>query len=388
LLTYFRVIIILSIISNTILIAEELSITRAPIPDIAKNLLNQNSNMNRNLPDQNRELVSKEPTVWPSLDSIQKRDKPNTNQQSNYIDNNLNNLNNLNSNNEVNIEEDEVIILNKEEDISSTKNDIPTIAATIEDPSQIIDIRNNIDEVTRNLNKPLVKSTNRVRKVNYKEGVPISIVIKKGYSTIIQFEDSSSNQAKFEFISPGSPFFQVTQFSNKIEIKATDHYKQSNLTVGVRGFNIPVIFNITEDRMAESYTSFITVNMSNPLSFKGSSTDDIQNKSAILNEVFKFNELRNNPTVDYEVYGLVDRNYVTFNENLLKIHHINKLNKDYYLVLLDKNFSLYGASKKSLSSYNNQYNVYFLNFNDSVFTIRSNNQLQGSVEKYRIIIKG
>ena len=77
-----------------------------------------------------------------------------------------------------------------------------------------------------------------------------------------------------------------------------------------------------------------------------------------------------------------------FSKGVLKIYKVNKFGKTFYLILINKNFIIYG--NKSFGTYDAKYNIYFLNFNQNVFTIRTNPNLNmpyPMVERYRIVIK-
>jgi len=288
---------------------------------------------------------------------------------------------------------DDVVTINgkKQKNNEKLNKTVSTFYVLKKGEKDIIDTRKKLENIKKAVKKPLKKYTVINRVIDYKDGQVINLHIKKGYACIVEFVKDNNQPVEFDYISTGSSFFQVTKFKNRLEIKATDNYSISNLIVGIKGYDTPILFTIIEDSQTGEYDAYVKVRLGG-ITLKVGSDEDIKIKSLILKELFKYDELRTLPLIDYEVCSLNDNRYLLFDKDLLKIYTVEKFNKIYYIVLLDKTFEIYGK-ELPFDQYSDRYRVYMLNFNDNVFTITTNRELlkdikKEDIEKYRIIIKG
>jgi hypothetical protein len=251
-------------------------------------------------------------------------------------------------------------------------------------------MREEIEKIKKVKNEPLNFGRMNNKEIKYQKGQVITINLKKGYVCELDFYDNANNKIVFDYISTGSSFFTVEKNKNKLFLNAKESYKKTNLIVGIEGKKYPIIFNIHERSNVEEYNAYVKINLVDKSTKMVSSNYDTRIKSRILNETFKFNELDKYEKIEYESYLLKNSLFFNplFKENQLKVYNVEKYNKKYYFVLLDKNFNISGYSQK-FGEYNNKYNIYFLNYNTNVFTIsNSNNKSQKNfIERYRIILK-
>jgi len=263
---------------------------------------------------------------------------------------------------------------------------IAKLTVTKTSPKQIIKVKKQMEEIQKSLvAQPQPVGINKT--IKFVKGQEVTIHIKAGFTTIVNIVDDAGNPVRFTYLTIGNNFIKVTQFGNKLEIKPLRTYSVTNLIVGVEGYDYPVTLNIQEVGDADTFDNYVNLILSGSFQSKVGS-DDIKMKSAILQSVFKYGDISSLPKIDYEVYSLKTKKPVLFSKNVLKIYKVEKFGKTYYLVLINKNFIMYG--NKSFGTYNAKYNIYFLNFNQNVFTIRTNPKLKmpyPMVERYRVIIK-
>jgi hypothetical protein len=270
-----------------------------------------------------------------------------------------------------------------------TKNDprlIAKLTVTKTKSSQILKIRKKMNVIQKVLSaQPNIVEKNRIIKV--KSGQEVTVHIKAGYSTLVDFTDDAGNPVEFTYLTIGNNLIKVTQFGNKLEIKPLRIYSKTNLIVGIKGYDYPVTLNIEEVGDKTVFDNFLKIKLIGSFQQKIGS-DDIKLKSAILQTIFKYGNIESLDKIDYEVYSLKTKKPVLFSKDVLKIYKVQKFGKTYYLVLINKNFKIYG--NKSFGTYNSEYNIYFLNFNQNVFTIKTNDSLKmpyPMIERYRIVIK-
>lgn len=263
---------------------------------------------------------------------------------------------------------------------------IAKLTVTKTSPKQIMRIKRQMKQIQKSLvSEPQPIGINK--KIKFIKGQEIKIRIKAGFTTLVNFVDDAGNPVKFTYLTIGNNFIKVTQFGNKLEIKPLRTYSITNLIVGIEGYDYPVTLNIEEVGDSDTFDNYVDVVLTGAFQTKVGS-DDIKMKSAILNTVFKYGNINSLPKIDYEVYSLKTKQPILFSKDILKIYKVNKFNRTYYLVLINKNFLIYG--NKSFGTYDAKYNIYFLNFNQNVFTIRTNPKLKmpyPMIERYRIIIK-
>jgi hypothetical protein len=299
------------------------------------------------------------------------------------VNGNSNTIKKSNDDNKISVLNNDNMITNK----SSAKL-IGRLTVTKTKPEKILEIRKRMNNVQKSLVSPLVNPVGINKTVKFKKGEEISVNIKAGFTTVVNFVDDAGNPVKFTYLTIGNNFVKVTQFGNKLEIKALRTYSVTNLIVGIEGYDYPVTLNLREvGDNGDKFDNYINVILTGAFQEKVGS-DDIRLKSAILQYVFKYGKVDGLPRMDYEVYSLKTKKSILFSKNVLKIYKVEKFGKTYYLILLNKNFAMYG--NKTFGTYSSKYNIYFLNFNQNVFTIRTNPSLKTPVpmvERYRIIIK-
>ena len=308
-----------------------------------------------------------------------------------------NNLNNNLSNNTNNLaiktKKKKVVKINYQNEQSNVSNQekaqiISRLVITKMPISKIKQMKKTFMNYEKALKSPLNNNIAQIKNVTYYPGQVINISTKVGYSTILEFDTINNNPVQFSYISSGSNVFKYRVFGNKIEIKAFDRYDDSNLIIGIKGYPNPIIFDVHESTGGQFYDAYVRIRLANTFVSKIGSSEDARIKSLILKEIFRYGEIPGLPQMKYEVYSLTDNKYVLFDKDLLKIYKVNKLNHTYYLVLLNTNFKMYG-NNGIFATYDNKYYVYLLNFNQDVFTIRTNPDLgvkPEDIERYRIVI--
>jgi len=272
--------------------------------------------------------------------------------------------------------------------IQITKNAslIGNLAARGITPDRLKKIKKKMDTLEKALSYQNIP-TGINENIKFKPGEEITVKVKRGFSTIINVVDDAGNPVKFTYLTIGNNLVKVTQFGNKLEITPLAEYAVTNLIAGIKGYNFPITFNIQEVGEKQVYDNYINLSLVGTFPQKVGS-EDIRLKSAILQEVFKYSNINQLPQISYEVYSLKTKKPILFTKNILKIYKVQKFGKTYYLVLINKNFIIYG--NKTFGTYDSTYNIYFLNFNQNVFTIRTNPALKlpyPMVERYRIVIK-
>ena len=292
-----------------------------------------------------------------------------------------------NGSSSIKIKKDESTLNGNESSISKGSSRlIATLSAKGFSTGEILNIRRKMESVQKALSEEKIPvSVNRT--VKFIKGMELDVKVKTGYATILNFVDGAGNPVRFTYLTVGNNFVKVVQFGNKLEIKPLRKYCATNLIVGIEGYDYPVTVNVQEAGDSDSFDNYVNVVMAGMLPSKVGS-EDIAMKSAILDTVFKYGNVSNLPRIDYEVYSLKTKKNVLFSKKLLKIYRVDKFGKTYYLVLLDKNFEMYG--NKPFGTYDSRFYVYFLNFNQNVFTIRTSPSLKmpyPMVERYRIVIK-
>ena len=263
------------------------------------------------------------------------------------------------------------------------------------DPSEGFKIRKEIELRKRAISAPVKKVPPLTRKVTYDGKSVIFLNTLRDHATVINFYDESGNFADIEYATAGSDYFRISKLtSHTIEIKPVDTYRGGNLIVGISvgGEKTQVVFELSESLGETGYDAVVDVMVRGSEIKSGKVEDEEGYKYAIIKEVTKYGALEGAPETDYEVYSLSKScKPVLFSRNKLKIYSIEKFGRKYYVVLLHKDFVVYGYPDSfALARYENDYLVYIMDYNVSTFAIRTNPRYdlrRSDVERYRIVIK-
>lgn len=265
-------------------------------------------------------------------------------------------------------------------------------------PEDILMAKEKKDEVTKIKNKQdnNIILNNRTVYYNIEKSLPEVINVLMGYSTDLEVVDDLGNNIPIRGFSTGAkPFTLENPEPNMLSIFPTEKYKETNFTLRMEGYNNPIIFRIMEGNSQLVDTRLKIVLTSNT---QTSDFNEVSYKSNILKELLKTGTLNGKTQKDYEIFDIAKRETAYFNKNLMKIFHVEKMGKEYNIILLDKNYEILGEQYANFNRYQNTLNAYFLDANREVFTIMSKvdkikDSLSfdfikdiGLVEKYRITI--
>lgn len=261
-------------------------------------------------------------------------------------------------------------------------------------PEESLKIREEIERRKKALSQPIKREPPVTRNVVFDGKKVIFLNTLRGHATVINFFDENGNFAKIEYATAGSDYFKIDKLTDHtIEIKPVDTYRGGNLIVGVNagGRKTQVVFELTESLGNSGYDAVVNVTIRNP-DPAARNADDFGYKYELVREVVRYGALEGNPPVDYEIYVLGKPcKPVLFSRDKLRIYKVEKFGRYYYVVLLHKDFVMYGFKDAfALSRYRNDYAIYVLNYNVSTFAIRTNPEYdlrRSDVERYRIVIK-
>lgn len=283
--------------------------------------------------------------------------------------------------------EDGILIIKQGKEETGVKN---YIMNNVEQGS-IKDIRQKEEMYLEEKNLPLRDDyvvKNQILK--YTEGQVLKINVLQNNPTVIEFFDSLKNRISFKYISGNSPYFTIEQDKkekNRIFVTPTQKFRSGTLLIGTEISDFPIQLKIQESSKGTEYSNYVQV-VTDKTEQKKNEPVLERFKSAIFSEEIDLNNFRNYPVVDYEMWS-IDKGQMIFAEDAMKIYYLENKKTGNYLVLLNKNFKILGYDNLMFKEYNNEYNIYLLDFNTNVFTLVSKNNFKSlkNEEKLRIIIR-
>lgn len=301
------------------------------------------------------------------------------------IENNKNNSSNTNDNN-LNIVSGNLIIQQ-----GKSETGVEKLLSNNIDKSKIKELREKEQEYIKEKNIPLKDDyiiNNKT--INYKEGQVIEINSLVNQPTILEFYDNMKNEISFDYLSMPSPYFTIKKdenHKNRLFIIPTQKFRTGILTLGTNVQEYPIQIKFKENTGGEDYNSFVQILVQNK---KQNLNIPIEKrfKEALFSEEINLDNFKNFPEIDYEIWS-IQKGEMIFAKDVMKIYYFETQSKGNYLVLLNKNFKILGYDNLLFSKYNNNYNVYLLDFNTNVFTIITKNIYKNinNEEKLRVIIR-
>jgi hypothetical protein len=229
------------------------------------------------------------------------------------------------------------------------------------------------------------------KKLKYAEGQVLTVNALFNNPTVVEFYDALKNRINFKYITTNSPYFTVEQDKvekNRIFITPTQKFRNGTLLIGTDIFDFPIQIKVQESSKGTEYSNYVQI-LTEKVEQKSNVPVFERFKEAIFSEEINLNNFKNYPEVSYEMWS-IEKGKMIFADDAMKIYFLENKKTGNYLVLLNKNFRILGYDETSkFKEYNNDYNIYLLDFNTNVFTILSKDNFKSlkSEEKLRIIIR-
>lgn len=260
------------------------------------------------------------------------------------------------------------------------------------EPSTILELRKKEENLVEQKNKPLndnytVKNLSKT----YKEGELLTVYGLVNSPIIFEFFDNAKNNLTFKYVTGSSPYFTIEQDKNdkhRIFVTPTQKFRNGIILIGTNAFDFPIQIKIQENSKGDEFHNYVRIQTE-----KGISTPEkpIEQrfKEAVFEEQIVLDNFSRYPQIDYELWSIKEGKKVFLKDAMKIFYFDNEAYKGHYIVLLHKSFKILGYDKLMFKKYNNDYNVYYLDFNINVFSLISEANFQSinNEERLRVVVK-
>jgi len=242
-------------------------------------------------------------------------------------------------------------------------------------PDDIKNMKLKQEEILEAQEKKLVDYSGSIKKIVYKEGF-IDIVLRLGYTTLINFHDDFGNNLEIETFAIGEENINLKKISsNQLILSPTKKYFSTNMIVMIKGYNKPVHIKISESLTATPNTELNVLIPSSfeitPLNKEDTYTANIELKRKITLELLKYNEIVNSKKVTFKAIDMKSNKEISSMElfNKVRFFEVERANKKFLIAEIDNQYAIVGNSYASFSRYNNTKSIYFLDDKTNILMI-------------------
>lgn len=252
-----------------------------------------------------------------------------------------------------------------------------------------------------------VKFNNRTIDYDYKafETTPITIYLKKGYVSTIEFVDDMNEPVAVRQLNLGNKILNASQpAKNRISLEPISKYRTTNFNVELENRSGYITFKVieSEEGYENSFDNYLKLVVTDTEVNQGDTQTNI--KVNILKELYKYGTLRNGAkAVAFDVMDTSKRadEVRYFDKADLKAFRVTKQGIKYLVVLLSQKYEMLGNVGGDFGRYSNTFDVYFLPFTKETFEIIKKTDIPsdphstpdsfesmiGFGEKYQIVLR-
>lgn len=220
-----------------------------------------------------------------------------------------------------------------------------------------------------------VKFLDRTIEYDYSKfnGQPITVYLKRGYVSTIDFVDDMNEPIAIKQINIGNKILNATHVAkNRISLEPISKYRTTNFNIELEGRSGYITFKVIESE--EGYENSFDNYLKMVVTDLDVNSQDTQTnvKINILKEIYKYGTLKNNAkAVGFDVMDTSKRadEVRYFDKNDLKAFRVTKQGVKYLVILLSSKYEMLGNAGGDFGRYSNTLDVYFLPFTKETFEI-------------------